>query len=228
MKQPSDAGHAKLAIAGWEDIAAWGWDCDRLVQELIALRYDCIEGLKPEGQPRPEEWSEICLEWPDTWRVLTAGPENIVGYWHSLPFTEPALQLAKAGKVQSGTITRKMLVPLSSPGWYDLYVATLAIREPYRGIFAGMLVLQSMLEITLALAKKRILVRELCANFFSADGQMLNEGLGLGLDYVTDHETTGVIYAGHFPSLLERQVALHGRDTFPVLRELTDCYGETA
>jgi hypothetical protein len=51
---------------------------------------------------------------------------------------------------------------------------------------------------------------------------MLNDGMDL--DYVTDDEVTGVIYAGNFPSILRQQSALHGNSAPPVLRERMDLY----
>ena len=224
MEQHSEAGQQELAIAALTDVVAWGWDCAKLVREMIDFRYECIDGLTPESQPQPNEWSAICLDCPDTWRLVTAGPGKIVGYWHSLPFREATHKLAREGKLLSGMITRHMLRPLDAPGWYDFYIATLAVKREYRGMFAVILLLHSLLDVSVVLARRGILIRELCANFFTPDGKLLNNGMGLGLDYITDHQLTGVIYAGHFPSILRQQLALHGENAPAMLRELQDLY----
>lgn len=224
MERRGLTNHEALSIADITHVAAWGWDYARLVKELIDLRFECIEGLTPECQPDPAEWIAICRDYPDTWRLLTAGPAQIVGYWHALPFTEPAFQLAKAGKVLSGMITRDMLCFIDTPGWYDFYIATLAIKREYRRLFAGMLLVRSLLDTWTLLARRGVLLHHLCANFFTSDGRMLNDGMGLGLHYVKEHEVSGSIYVGDFASIIEEQLALHRENAPPQLRELRGIY----
>ena len=224
MKQPRDQKQGAPATADITDVVAWGWDGPRLAKELIDFRYDCIEGLTPDSQPDPDLWGAICLEYPDTWRLLVDGPEKIVGYWHCLPFTQPALEMTKRGEVLSRTITRDMICPLDRPGWYDFYVATVAVGREYRGGFTGMLLGVSLFEGLTSWARKGILVRELCVNFFTRDGLMLNNGLMLGLDYVADHRVHGYIYAGHLPTMIEEYLADYGKNAFPKLLALRELY----
>ena len=224
MKQSRDHRQGVPATAGLADVLAWGWDGTRLANELIEFRHDCIEGLTPESQPDPNRWSKICLDYPDTWRLIVDGPEKIIGYWHCLPFTQPALEMTKRGEVQSGMITREMIHPLNGPGWYDFYMATVAVGRQYRGGFTGMLLGVSFLEGLTSWARKGILARELCVNFFTRDGMMLNNGLMLGLDYVTDHLVHGHIYAGHVPTMMEGYLSKYGENAFPKLLALKELY----
>jgi hypothetical protein len=192
----------ELAIADISDVLSWGWDGPRLVDEVIELWYETIEGLTYENVGEPEQWLPVFMEYPDTWRLFVSAPETIVGYWHFLPLSAPLFALAKQGRLLDRQITASgALLPMDKPGWYDIYAFTVCVRSGFRGVPVLMLMGKSFLDVVRKFAEKGIFIRQICSNVFTPIGLGFNQALGLS--YVCDHIDHGKIFLGDFPSVLE-------------------------
>jgi len=211
-----------LTIADINDVLSWGWDGRRLVDQMIDLWYETIEGLTYEHVGEPEQWLPIFMEYPDTWRLFVSAPETIAGYWHFLPLSEPLFALAKQGCLKDSHITTSgALLPMEKPGWYDIYAFTVCVRSGFRGVPVLMLMGKSFLDVVRKFAGKGIFIREICSNVFTPIGLGFNQALGLS--YVCDHIDHGKIFLGELSSLLQ-----HNRvRAFPEfnIAELCQLYG---
>ena len=210
-----------LTVADAGDVISWGWDGRRLCNKLIDLRYETMEGMTPQGQGDPDQWASIYMDHPDTWRLLVEGPESIVGFWHFVSLYEEAFAMARGGRILSSKITADMVHPLKQPGWYDIYVVSICVKSRLRKTSALNQIAKTFFDVVTKLARKGVLIREVCGNASTRTGLAFNTALGL--TYVADHEAHGRIFAGHLPSLLEqnRLRAEHEFDT----SELYELYG---
>ena len=213
---------ATLSVATLDDVRDWGWSPWRLAQEVNDFRLHSIADLSAGLQPAPARWGKLYYDLPGTWRMLITGPEQIAGFWQFLPLTATAHTLFRSGRTLIHKPLAEVIQPLDRPGWYDISLYTVSVHPQFRNALTAMLLANSLLNVITDLARRGILIRELMAGIVTREGRMLNRGLGLNLEYVADHEVTGQVYAGHFPSILRRRIVKESPDV--QLKTLCELY----
>jgi len=181
-----------------------------------------VAGITADAQRQPEEWGSIHFDYPDTWRILTTGPERIIGYWQLLPLNPPVRDIILAGRSTVSIPIEQVVRPMHQPGWYDVLVYSISVAPECRNLFTAMLLADSMIRVFIDLARRGILFRQVVASIVSRDGQLMNLGLGIELEYVIDHELFGRIFAGHLPSILTRPIVSESSDE--MMRTLSELY----
>lgn len=211
-----------ISVAGLDDVRRWGWTPLRLAQELNDFRVRSISEISADCQRRPERWGTIHFDFPETWRILTTGPEQIVGYWQLLPVNPSVRDVLLRGRSTVHIPIEEFVCPIDRPGWYDVLVYSISVDPQFRDLFTAMLLANSILRVFTDLARRGILFRDVIASIVSRDGLLMNLGLGLDLEFVADHETVGRIYAGRLPSILNRPIAKESSDV--IMRTLCELY----
>ncbi|MCL4480966.1 MAG: hypothetical protein M1113_05740 [Candidatus Thermoplasmatota archaeon] len=157
-------------IADDRDVKMWGWDPKKLLDELIKLDYETMEGLTRDMEGSTDQWADVFSESPDTWRLLVNGSESIIGYWHFVPLFPEDFQKAKLGELKDSEIIAERIMPLDLPGDYDIYVVSIALRRGYRNHEDRTLLFGSFFEEVYSLAKGGIFIRNIVTNAFTPDG----------------------------------------------------------
>jgi hypothetical protein len=194
-----------LTIADIDNVISWGWDGNRLLDELIALDYRTIDGLTQAHEGQTAQWSPVFMDHPDTWRLLINGPGNIVGYWHFVPLFQQEYELAKQGRLTDSQITTDTVRVLELPGWYNIYFVSICVHPPYRRTPRMRALYKSFLDVITELALEGVFIREICANAYTLSGEALCKDLGF--NFVTNHVDHGKIYATDFVNLLDHGIS---------------------
>lgn len=205
-----------LTVADIDNVICWGWDGNKLLDELIALDYQTIDGLTPDHEGQTNQWAPVFMDHPDTWRLIINGPGSIIGYWHFVPLFKTEHELARQGKLTDSQITTDKVRVFEFPGWYDIYFVSICILPKYRRTPALRLLFKSFLDVVMELSLEEVFIREICANAYTASGLALCKSLGLNL--LTDHTDHGQIYSAEFKDLL-------GNELFKGYPELRRLYG---
>jgi hypothetical protein len=184
-----------LRIAELKDVEAWGWDRSghKLLDELIAIDHEVIDGLTDRDEGKTEQWAPVFMHHPDSWRLLVAGPGEIVGYWHFVPLFEADFQKAKNGELYDSEVTADTVRPFELPGVYNMYITMFGVKAQYRRGIGVTMLFNSFLELLAELATSGIFFREVCANAYSKHGAALCRNFGMKTTQA--HVSTGDVYA---------------------------------
>jgi hypothetical protein len=196
-----------LRIADIDDVISWGWDGDRLLDELIKLDYQTIVQLTPEHEGEIAQWAPVFMDHPDTWRLLTAGPEKIVGYWHFVPLFVNQFELAMSGRLRDSEITADLVRVLELPGDYDIYFVSICALPLYRRTLRLRPLFTSFFDVVYDLALAGVRVGRICTNAYTPTGEALCKDLGFRVQQ--KHFEKGTVYALSFSELLNHSVCNH-------------------
>jgi len=185
-----------VEIASVDDVLAWGWDGKRLLDELISLDHQTIEGMSELDEGRTEQWAPVFMDHPDTWRLLIERPGQIVGYWHFAPLFDEEFGLAKDGRLHDNQVTTDKVQPCEYPGDYNMYITIFCLKPKFRRPTEVTKLFDSFLEMLTDLARHGVFFREVCANAFSPSGVALCRNFGM--TPVKPHVSRGVIYIKQF------------------------------
>jgi hypothetical protein len=199
-----------LTVADIDNVISWGWDGQRLLDELIKLDYQTIEGLTPDHEGHAVQWAPVFMDHPDTWRLLITGPERIVGYWHFVPLFNPEYQEAKQGLLSDGQITTDIVRVMELPGWYDIYFVSICVQPIYRRTPRMRLLYKAFFDVMMELALEGVFIKEVCANAYTRSGEALCKDLGF--NFLTNHVDHGKIYLAQFSDLLEQDISKNYHD----------------
>jgi hypothetical protein len=183
---------SKHRIADDRDVKMWGWDSKKLLDELIKLDYETMEGLTRDMEGSTDQWADVFSESPDTWRLLVNGSESIIGYWHFVPLFPDDFQKAKLGELKDSEIVAERIMPLDIPGDYDIYVVSIALRRGYRNHEDRSLLFGSFFEEVYSLAKDGIFIRNIITNAFTPDG--FRTCTRFGMKAIAKHAQYGDIF----------------------------------
>ncbi len=183
---------SKHRIADDRDVKTWGWDSKKLLDELIKLDYETMEGLTRDMEGSTDQWADVFSESPDTWRLLVNGSESIIGYWHFVPLFPDDFQKAKLGELKDSEIVAERIMPLDIPGDYDIYVVSIALRRGYRNHEDRSLLFGSFFEEVYSLAKDGIFIRNIITNAFTPDG--FRTCTRFGMKAIAKHAQYGDIF----------------------------------
>jgi len=185
-----------LSIASVDDVLAWGWDGRQLLDALISLDHETIEGMTDIDEGRTEQWAPVFMDHPETWRLITDGPGSIAGYWHFVPLFEEEFARAKDGLLNDSEVTTDKVRLFELPGEYDMYVTIFCLKPRFRRPLAVTKLFDSFLDMLTLLARQGVFFREICANAYSANGVKLCRHFGMAPH--KDHSSRGVIYTRRF------------------------------
>ena len=211
-----------LTIADIDDVISWGWDGNRLLDELIKLDYQTIDQLTQEHEGEIGQWAPVFMDHPDTWRLLTAGPEKIVGYWHFVPLFSTEFELAMSGRLTDSKITTDLVRVLELPGSYDIYFVSICALPLYRRTLRMRPLFRSFFDVIWDLALEGVRVRRVCTNAYTPSGEALCKDLGFRLEQ--KHSDKGTIYSLEFSDLLNHDLC----NRHPELLELYGIKREVA
>lgn len=197
---PEPSGIECLFVADINSVLAQGWDGARLLDELIQLDYQTIDGLTPDHEGHTAQWAPVFMDHPDTWRLITNSTKDIVGYWHFVPLFDDEYQRARSGLLIDGEITTDKVRIFEMPGLYDIYFVSIGLLPKYRRSRAITLALKSIAGVFVDLAGEGIFIREICANAYTSSGEAMCKSIGM--KYVKDHADHGRVYCAKFPALL--------------------------
>jgi hypothetical protein len=192
---------ASLSVVDVVEVQRWGWDGRKLLDELIRLDYETMEGLTPAHEGHTEQWAPVFMDHPDTWRLLVDAPQSIVGYWHFVPLFDEEYALAKQGKLMDSHITTDKVRLFELPGWYNIYFVSICLDFRFRRTIAFQLLFDSLFKLFADLASENVFIREVCTNAYTLSGVSLARSLNLA--FYTNHIDHGQIYVSRFDSLLK-------------------------
>jgi hypothetical protein len=194
-----------LAIAGIEDVLSWGWNGQKLVEELIRLDYMTIPGLIVRHEGDIAQWTPVFMNQPDTWRLLVDKPQSIVGYWHFAPLCPEDFAVAKRGALLDSNITIDKVRFFGLPGFYDIYFSQVCMHPSFRKMRSVQLLFKSIFQLIDNLSRRGIFVKEICANAYTDVGNTLCRNFRL--EYLCKHLERGKIYAGPVRNLVGHKLA---------------------
>jgi len=197
---------ADLQVADITDILAWGWDGRRLSENLTALDFGTTDALTLAHEGNANQWGPVFMKHPDTWRLIAARPEAIIGYWHIVPLLSAEYNLIKAGKLFDSQITVDAIPDRKRPGVYDVYFVQVCMLAAYRTPGNVQLLFQTIFDVLTTLADDGVYVREVTANAYTRFGEALC--CWFNLEPQCAHCEHGTIYSGPIANILQHGVAM--------------------
>jgi hypothetical protein len=195
-----------LQVADITDLLTWGWDGQRLSENLMALDFGTTDALTLAHEGNPDQWGPVFMNHPDTWRLLVAQPGAIVGYWHIVPLLPGAYRLVKAGQLLDSQITVDAIPDHKRPGVYDVYFVQVCLQAAYRTPGTVQLLFQTIFDVLTALADDGIYVREVTANAYTRFGEALCRSFNLRPQ--CSHREHGTIYSGPISNVFRHVVVM--------------------
>lgn len=199
---PGSAQGAMLHVAAWADVLDWGWTEERLLEELIRLDYETIDGLSEGDEGSVQQWAPIFCHYPESWRLLCSHPERIVGYWHAVPLHDPEYAAACSGDLVDGQLSPAYIPEFSIPGIYNLYFVQICLLKRYRGSKALGSLVASLFGTLTSLASEGVFFREVSANAYTPAGESLCRTFGMVAG--RHHRNRGRIYSASMGEIFKR------------------------
>ena len=195
----SDSSGPQLRIVTVHDLHALGMTTKRIVEVLVSMDYDNLDGAEEEDVGQVVTWTPIVDNNPDGMRILVDQHNDIIGYWHFLPLDDDTYDKAKAGTLDDGEIRLHNLTVIGPPGDYNMFFIMICIQPHNRGVAALRMLLDAFVDALHYLAKKDIYFPEMCATAFSPEGEALCKTLHMR--HVAQHTRRGKIYYLDFRSV---------------------------
>ena len=185
-------------VVGYDEVKEWGWSPSRLLKELIQLdndtmRVDGHKGRLPksmEGDIR--QWVDVFSYFPYSWKLLIQGRENIVGYWHFVALSPKDFALAAKGELLDSHITADQVINITTPGIYDIYIVSIALRKGFRTHADREFLLKSFYMLIIEMAQNKIFIRHIITDAYTEDGERFFQNLGM--EKLCRHKIHGTIY----------------------------------
>lgn len=179
--------NTRYRIASWDDVQSWNWTAERLLSRLIEIDHLLID--RPDFHERHEgdvqQWAPVFFHYPETWRLLIYGNENIVGYWHFITLNEEYYQLLLNGNLLDSMITNDAWEDISIPGQYRAYITFIGILKEHQRFLQKRMLFDSFIDQIVNLSKFGVYFSELTACGFTNQGT--NACIGIGMEKVCDH-----------------------------------------
>lgn len=197
---PQPVGVDDVHVADINSVLQLGWTGEMLLEQLIALDYQVFDELVEAHEGAVGQWAPVFMDHPDTWRILTTGARDIVGYWHFVPLFDEQFQRALAGELLDSEITADKIQLFELPGTYDIYFVSFGLMPRFRRPKAVTLILRSFVDVLADLARNGITISRVCANAYTASGVALCRSLGMS--YRRPHAAKGQIFEATMTTLL--------------------------
>jgi hypothetical protein len=207
---PDDPSIEELFVGDIRTALAQGWSGEQLLERLIALDYQIMDGLTPEHEGEIAQWAPVFMDHPETWRLLVTPSHDIVGYWHFVPLFRADFDKACRGELRDSEITTDRVRVFELPGTYAAYAVTFGLLPRYRRTKAYKLLLDSFFDVLLGLGNDGIFLSEICTNAFSKSGEAMCKTFSFS--YLRDHTAHGKIYHSRIIDLLNVDVCAPYRE----------------
>lgn len=194
----------KLETVGIYDLVDRGWT----LEQYMLKCFDYWDNSSNTGSMPDEhkgfvaQWVDLIKQQPDNRRILLDNGE-MIGFWSFTALFNDAFSKAKQGLLLDSEISVAMM-PLMFPGTYNIYIASMMLKDNYRKTLALQQLLFSMIETLEEYALKGVFVNEVCAWAYSESGVALSKSLGL--KYTLDHTECGQVYCSKAINLLEQPI----------------------
>lgn len=190
---PRDAHPERpVSIVSLHDLQIYGVSTEDLIQRLIDIDYDVLEGAHEEEVGLVERWKPIVENNPDGMRVAVTPDLSVIGYWHFLPLDDISFEKVKEGIFDDRLVTIDQLKLLGPPGEYNLYFMVIAILPNYRGAKLMRMLLNAFVDTLLDLSNQEVFFPEMCAWALSPEGNAMCRNLKMA--NIADHHKRGKIY----------------------------------
>ena len=151
-----------------------------------------------------EQWIQIVKEHPDNSRILLNDKDEMVGFWDFVTLFEDEYKKAKAGQLNDCELTVEIMPPMI-PGTYNIYFASICLKENYKKTLALQKLLISMLNVFEELALNGVFIDEICTWAYTDSGIALSKALGL--KYHVEHKEHGKIFYTTMIDLLKQPLS---------------------
>ena len=206
-----DGSISDLKVGGLSEVKEWGWNAENLADNLIAIDYETIEGLRSEDEGTIETWKDIRFSYSQTWGIIYSKPKEIEGYWSYVPLFPEYFDRLMSGIILEGDITKEMIPPIHEKGRFDIYLTTLALKEKHRGNGVVHLLYDSFIRAVEELAKSGVYFDRIGANAYTLAGLAVCTRV-FGMKYLRDSPSSGKIMGGKFYPFVPNGIASKSKD----------------
>lgn len=201
---PEPSGVEELYIGDLSKVTQLGWTGIQLLEKLISLDYQMFEDITPEQEGHASQWAPVFLDHPDTWRLLLTPANEIVGYWHFVPLFDDDFKHATNGILRDSEITTDKVRVFELPGSYPLYFVSFGLMPRLRKTKGYRLLVNSLFDVLLELAKEGIFINQICANAFTPSGESLCKTLQM--KYLHPHAERGKVFMTTLNDILRLEI----------------------
>lgn len=184
----------KLKVVSIDDVLQWGWsitDLATCLTKIDASTLGCVWTMEQWVPILESRWT-ICL-------MLATDDNNIVGYIFCFALMDRTFQTAMNGSLKEEEISISNIIPMNSPGEYNLYGDTFAIMPDFQSAGSLLLLLGAFINELIRLAQQGGYMKRGCMKVISDSG--LSLASLLSMKPVCNHSSGGTIYFGTFHPL---------------------------
>jgi hypothetical protein len=189
-----------LRVGDIDNVVSWQWSGEDLLKRLIALDYEMFPDISDAHEGNPGQWAPVFMDHPETWRIVFAPPNQIVGYWHFVPLFEDTYQAARAGELRDSEITTDKVKVFELPGSYKIYLVSIGLLPRFRRTKAFKLLLNSLFDVLLTLGRDGILIDSVLANAFTTSGTAMCRTFGM--HHLRSHLERGEVFEADMATIL--------------------------
>ncbi|HMJ87872.1 MAG TPA: toll/interleukin-1 receptor domain-containing protein [Vicinamibacterales bacterium] len=176
---PEPSSIDELHVADIDNVASWQWSGEELLNRLIALDREMFQGISDAHEGNATQWAPVFMDHPDTWRLVITPANQIIGYWHFVPLFDDTYESARAGELMDSEITTDKVRVFEFPGDYKIYLVSIGLLPRYRRTKAFILMLNSLFDILLTLARDGIFISSVLANAYTESGIAMSRTFGM-------------------------------------------------
>jgi hypothetical protein len=187
--------NAYLRIIDQKELFNMGWNAHSLLDYLINLDFEVIEGLVDNAEGNVSQWAPIFENAPYSYRLLVDENNLIVGYWHFVIPTEDIIKKCRLGLLNESKLSPADIIDINNPGLYDIYIVSICLLPKYQMTGASTMLIASLREVIRQLAKDGVIVRHIFGNAYSTKGQKFSKKIGL--KKITNHIEHGIVVMGN-------------------------------
>lgn len=181
----------------------------RLIGQIIDLDHRCY-AIESHGHIGTcAQWLPVFQRHPDTWRALVDAQGAVVAYWQIAALKPAEYARARQGLLHPTDLSADAYEPLTRPGRYDLYFASVCIAPEWRKPATYWRLFDALFEVAENLARAGVYFDEMAATAHSIDGRQMC--LAFGLEYLGLAPDHGECFAGPFRSVIERMLPMLAR-----------------
>jgi hypothetical protein len=182
-----------------------GWTLEKYMIQCSNMWDDTMENkMTDEHKGGIEQWIKIVKEYPDNSRILLNDKNEMVGFWDFVTLFDDEYKRLKSGKLNDCELTVDIMPPMI-PGTYNIYFASICLKDNYKKTLALQKLLISMLNVFEELALNGVFIDEICTWAYTNSGIALSKALGF--EYHIEHKEHGKIFCTTMVDLLKQPLA---------------------
>ena len=184
---------AEVRVLTYQELTELGFSALQISKRLVENDYKLYPGMVVENEGSPEQWAEYLSAYPETFRYLINGNNEIVGNWSFLAISEEvhAEKLAK-GELTEESFSLDETEFLLFPGDYVGYLLNLSVNEGYNSMKNVNLLITAFMEQLIAFAEDGIFFKSWFVNVFRKDHEAMYRRMGFS--YLLDNKTFGKVF----------------------------------